>query len=206
MKPLPANPDPPGLVMSDQHQDQNAPDGLESEARASKSSQKKHMRELQDTGGKLLTLPKARLAELPLPEDLLKALAEGRRLKHADAVRRQIRYIAKLIKNADHESIVTALAQLEEDERLFRQRFQQVEALAERLGTGDPDLLEQVLAEYPGLERQRLRQLIRQVLRQHTSSDNNHEDDLRGTDNSDQQRTSNARRKLFDYLRENLKP
>ena len=141
-----------------------------------------------------------------MPEDLLKALAEGRRLKHADAVRRQIRYIAKLIKNADHESIVTALAQLEEDERLFRQRFQQVEALAERLGTGDPDLLEQVLAEYPGLERQRLRQLIRQVRRQHTSSDNNHEDDLRGTDNSDQQRTSNARRKLFDYLRENLKP
>ena len=187
--------------MSDYHNDQDTCGGMNFETHASKSAQKKQMRELQGIGEKLLTLSTARLAKLDLPEQLLKALREGRRLKRVDAVRRQIRYIAKLIKSANHESIVAALAKLDDEERLFRQRFQQVEALAERLSTGDPDLLEQVLAEHPSLERQRLRQLIRQCQKESVEAAQTL---APGNSSNADNKTSTAQRKLFDYLRENL--
>ncbi|HAD10113.1 MAG TPA: hypothetical protein DCF62_11570 [Porticoccaceae bacterium] len=195
--------------MNDPYNDEINPGDTESSARPNKSAQKRQMRDLQATGEKLLGLPKTRLSELPLPDDLIKALAEGRRLKHADAIRRQIRFIAKLIKNADHENILAALNTQEEGERLFRQRFQQVEALGERLGTGDQDLLEQVLAEHPQLERQRIRQLIRLVQKENKDRASGEDSPLTSLNASDQAATirnqpSTAQRKLFDYLRENM--
>lgn len=191
--------------MNDRHNDESASGDTEPGTRPNKSAQKRQMRDLQATGAKLLALPKARLAELPLSGDLIKALAEGRRLKHADAIRRQIRYIAKLIKSADHETILAAIDKQEDNERLFRQRFQQVKALGERLSAGDQDLLEQVLDEHPQLERQRLRQLIRQVNKASASADDKTAGNLTGAGTADQQRTASAQRKLFDYLRQNLR-
>lgn len=195
--------------MNDPYNDEINPGDTESSARPNKSAQKRQMRDLQATGEKLLGLPKARLSELPLPDDLIKALAEGRRLKHADAIRRQIRFIAKLIKNADHGGILAALDKQEEGERLFRQRFQQVEALSERLSAGDQDLLEQLLAEHPQLERQRIRQLIRLVQKENKDRVSSEDSPVTSRNESDQAVTirnqpSTAQRKLFDYLRENM--
>ena len=153
--------------------------------RPSKSARKRAGQALQQLAETLLALPQSHLAEIPLGEPLRKALADSRAITQHEARRRQLQYLGKLMRDADTDAILAALAEREQRGRHFRRHHERIDGLCEQLCTGGDAALTALLAEHPSLERQPLRQLVRNAA-------------------GDADPRSAARRKLFDYLRVHL--
>ena len=84
----------------------------------SRSQRKRDSTALQLQGEKLAFLSPARLAELPLPPDLAKALEEFRRLTSREARRRHLQYIGRVMREAAEEgSLLPVLDALDALER-----------------------------------------------------------------------------------------
>ncbi|HEX9139536.1 MAG TPA: ribosome biogenesis factor YjgA [Steroidobacteraceae bacterium] len=78
-------------------------------ARPSRSARKRAAEQLQRLGVRLLTLKDAQLQALELPEALLEAIIEGRRLRPGPAVARHYQYIGKLMRGIDTAPLEQAL-------------------------------------------------------------------------------------------------
>jgi len=70
----------------------------------SKSQRKREMNELQMIGEKLLDLNNKQLKTLVLPKDLAEAVALAQRLKKTEALRRQVQFIGRLMRELDEET------------------------------------------------------------------------------------------------------
>lgn len=155
--------------------------------RPSKSARKREDQQLQQLAAALLELPATDLAFIPLEPALGAALEATRAITQREARRRQLQYLGKLMRNADHQAIHTALDGLRMRQRQFRQHLERIDGLCQQLITGGDAALAALLNE-PGpaatLDRQQLRQLVRKA--------------------SQADAPDGARRKLFDYLRLHL--
>lgn len=152
----------------------------------SKSLQKRAAEALKDLGERLTGCNAATLAKCDLPAELLAALTEFNRLpnKHG-AKRRQLQFIGKLMRELDEPALARIHAQLNRNVDLEKKRFQQLEVLRDRLLEDDQAALDTVLAQYPGVNVQQLRQLVRLARKER-------EDNL----------TPVSARKLFRFLRD----
>ncbi len=150
----------------------------------SKSARKREMTALQKTGEALLALPAKQFAKVPISEVLRDALELAATLKNREGKRRQMQYVGKLMRSEDHEKIAEVLASFDENSRTFRLQFQRLEKLRDELIDGDNDALTRILEQHPELDRQHLRQLIRQASKER-----------------EQNKGPAASRKLFKYLR-----
>ena len=81
--------------------DENSAD---EEIRISRSQKKRDSTQLQKIGEELAALSPAKLAQLPLTDDLAEAFAEYRKIKNKEAKRRHIQYIGRLMREAQEES------------------------------------------------------------------------------------------------------
>jgi len=127
----------------------------------SKSQRKRDAKKLQELAGTLLQMPEAQFNTLPFPEDLDHALRLGRKIKSHVARKRQMQFIAKLLRQHDLTSILAALEQDRDQLRLSTMRFHILERWRDRL----IDLGDEALAEFctsnPAADAQQIRQLIR---------------------------------------------
>ncbi|ROS06120.1 ribosome-associated protein [Sinobacterium caligoides] len=151
----------------------------------SKSQIKREMHELQKIAQRLVELPKAERARIPLNEKLIDAIATAHRIKSREALRRQIAYTGKVLRTIDIEPIIEALDKIDRGQLELAHRFRRVEAMRDKVVAEGLPALEEVLSNYPGADRQHLRQLTRQI-----------------TKESKEQKPPAAARKLFKYLRE----
>lgn len=126
----------------------------------SKSEMKRDMAALQELGEKLIPLDKKLLATLNLPERLYDALIEAKRLTAHGAISRQKQLIGKLMRQVDPAPIQELLDKIAGVSDRHSGWLHQLERLREKLLT-DPKAIEAFVAEYPQVEVQRLRQLIR---------------------------------------------
>jgi ribosome-associated protein len=78
--------------------------------RPSKTRLKRQMHELQRLGQRLAGLPPAQLQRIELPELLREQIEMARRITAREALRRQLQYIGRLMRNADAEAIRARLA------------------------------------------------------------------------------------------------
>lgn len=83
---------------------------LKGDVEASKTDLKKHSEHLQQLGAALSAWPLGRLQPLALPEKLLDALAEAKRLSHFEAKRRHLQYIGKLMRQLDDDTLAAVEA------------------------------------------------------------------------------------------------
>ena len=86
-----------------------APAGLALE-RPSKTRLKRQMHELQRLGERLAALAPAQLAQIELPEALREQIELTRRITAREALRRQLQYVGRLMRQADADAIRAALA------------------------------------------------------------------------------------------------
>ncbi|WP_237134865.1 ribosome biogenesis factor YjgA [Pseudohongiella sp. O18] len=178
----------------------------------SKTRRKQRMTELQKMGAELMTLNKRQLDLIDLPENLLSAMREYQRLPNRhEAKRRQMQFIGKLMRAADHDAIREALDKLRAPDRQEMRRAQQIEAWGERLLQGDDETVEAFLAEWQHAERQPLRQLLRNCTdagvkplstSEETGSAKTAMENTPEADSSSHAVVAarKARRRLFDYL------
>ena len=130
----------------------------------SKTQVKKEMLDLQDLGRQLVKLPKTQRNQLPLDDSLQDAmlLADKIANKH-EAFKRHIQYIGKLLREADLDAIQQKLDFFANKHQQETQRFHHLEALREQLINEGTPAIEALLSEHPAMERQKLRQLVRQA-------------------------------------------
>ena len=132
---------------------------------ATRTDLKKESDALQDLGEALLGLRPKLLERLQLPEKLVDALAEQKRLTNFEAKRRQMQFIGKLMRKLDESQVEAAKAALEE-QRTGVSREQTHILVAEqwrdRLIVSD-DHLGVWLDQFPATDVQHLRTLMRQV-------------------------------------------
>lgn len=112
----------------------------------------------------LMDLPPSRIPKLKLPEDIVDEIGRTRKITAHIAHKRQLAYLAKQMRRHGDEAFTDARAELGEDRDRQRQEaahMHRLEARRERLlETGDVALGE-LFDEYPDLDRQHLRSLVR---------------------------------------------
>ena len=113
----------------------------------------------------LAELPPAKLARAGLPEDVLREIQNLRRITSHIARKRQLGFLAKMMRRHDDEAFSTARAMLGENREQQRKEtavMHRMEALRERLLDSD-EALQALIDQYPTIDRQHLRSLIRQA-------------------------------------------
>lgn len=166
----------------------------------SKTDLKRESDRLQALGAALLLLNAERLAGLQLPEKLLDAVAQARRITAHEGRRRQMQLIGKLMRKLDVALLDKVQACVAGDGQGHQQETQalhQAEHWRDRL-IADDEALAAWLAEHPDSDSQHLRALIRQARKDNPP--------LTATQVSEGQapRRSRAYRELFQALRERL--
>lgn len=132
----------------------------------SRSQLKRDSQELRDMAEKLVLLAKSQLEKFTLDDSLNAAIKEARRLKNLDARRRQIQYIAKLLRNVDVGEINHSLEKLNHQSQTFRQHSAKLEQWRDRFLDEGNYAIEEFIAQYPMADRQQLRNLQRQACRE----------------------------------------
>jgi ribosome-associated protein len=132
---------------------------------ASRTDLKHESTQLQKLGEDLLTLRAGLLEQLGLPEKLLDALNEARRISNFEGLRRQMQFIGKLMRQLEPDrldEIRTALTEQHAPSAQETLALHQAELWRDRLIAGDDALL-QWMSSNPQTDSQQLRALIRQA-------------------------------------------
>jgi ribosome-associated protein len=128
--------------------------------RPSKSARKREATSLQDLGVQLSGLPDEDIEALDLPENLLAALRELRRLTSHGAQLRQRQYIGKLMRKIDAEPLRAKLADRKRRHDVEIRQFQQIERWRDRLLAEPGAALPELLEEHPHADRDLIERLL----------------------------------------------
>jgi ribosome-associated protein len=121
--------------------------------RPSKSERKRVAHAAQHLGETLIGLRDADLVALNLPERLLDAIREARRMTSRGGGARQRQYIGKLMRDIDLEPIRAALSARSEQSAREAERFKRIESWRERLLVEGSEALHELERWRPGLDR-----------------------------------------------------
>ena len=115
----------------------------------------------------LMELPPSKLARLNLPEDVQREIDNTRRITAHIARKRQMAFLAKVMRRHDDSAFADARAVLGENKERQRQEtaaMHRMEAMRERLlGDEGDTAMSELIATHPQVDRQHLRSLIRQA-------------------------------------------
>ncbi|GAB7563641.1 ribosome biogenesis factor YjgA [Methylobacillus methanolivorans] len=134
----------------------------------SKTKRKAEADAQQAIGVTLVGLPKDKLAKLELPETLLDAVNEAKRINSNGALRRQMQYLGRLMRDIDTAPIVDQLQRWEGSHNEENARFHRLEQWRSRL-LEDESALAEFINEHPNTEAQQIRNLIRNARREHAA-------------------------------------
>lgn len=132
----------------------------EDKAAQSKSQRKREALALQALAEALVRLPQSQLECLPLDDALREGVVHARALSRG-AYRRQLRYLARLLRSSDAEAIGRAHESLERAGDADAARLKRLERWRERLMEEGDAALAKLLDEYPGADTQSIRRLVR---------------------------------------------
>ncbi len=174
--------------MHDDHDDHDADDDF-GDDRPSKSQLKRDMTALQALGEELLTLPEKRVAALNLPEALMDAIKEGRRIVASSArsgKKRHLQLIGKLMRAVDPAPIREAVAEFKLGRAQDSLELHQAERWRERL-VEDDNALQGFIDSFDEVDVQQLRSLIRAARKDRALAP--------------EQRNGRAWRELFQFIK-----
>ena len=135
---------------------------LEEVGPPSKTQLKAEADEKQALGESLLTLRADLMARLDLPDKLLQAITDAKKITNFEGKRRQIQFIGKLMRPLDPEPIRDAINEQANGSAQLTLQLHLAEQWRDKLIESD-DALGQWLTAYPASDAQQLRALIRQA-------------------------------------------
>lgn len=133
----------------------------------SRSQQRREALDVLELAGTLASLSEAQIARVPVPEALMPHIVETRRITSNIARKRQLAFLAKQMRKLDDEELQAMRDALDEKSEASRAEvaaMHRVEAWRTRLIDGGDEALAELLALHPDADRQRLRQLVRNVV------------------------------------------
>ena len=132
---------------------------------ASRTDLKRESDELQDLGKDLLGLRSDLFDAVGLPEKLVDAIAEAKRITNFEGKRRQMQYVGKLMRKLDPAQVAAARQALDEQHKgsaTEKLQLHLAEQWRDRL-IADDNTLAPWMADHPDTDTQQLRALIRQA-------------------------------------------
>ena len=135
----------------------------------SKTQMKKRMDELQDLGMELTRLSDETLKKIGLPEDLMQAVRDYKKITSNGALKRQNQYIGRLMRETDPAPIRAFLAKRKGENRAHNAFLQRVEQMRERL-IADDAALTGFAAAHPQADISAIRTLIRNTRKEKEQS------------------------------------
>lgn len=136
------------------------PDIKEGARRPNKTQLKRDIKALFDLGQDLIDLPLSKLADFQLSESMRDAIDAARPLKKS-ALKRQLRYIAKIMQEEDIDAIRRRLSQFDQCHQQATDEQHQIEQWRDELLAGDNNLMNELVEKFSNADRQHLRQLVR---------------------------------------------
>ncbi len=155
---------------------------------ASKTQLKQEAERLKKIGLELVDLTKGEREKIPLDAELLEAIELCTRInRKKDGFRRQLQLIGKKLRSREIEPIEKSLANLKSSHTASNRHFHALERIRDSIvNTGDEGI-NQAVSDYPQLERQKLRQLLRTAQKQEKEN-----------------KPPAAAREIFQYLRDEI--
>lgn len=133
--------------------------------RRSKTKAKEEVEALQELGKRLVNVSNDRLKKLDIPESLMDAVREAKRITAHGALRRQIQFIGKLMREVDTEPIQEMLDEIDGISNKANARFHALEKLRANI-IADENLITTLKNDHPDLDVSALRTLRRNVIKE----------------------------------------
>jgi ribosome-associated protein len=147
------------------HQHDDRPKDVEDEEFGpSRTALRRNALDMLKLAKQLMDLPPSRIPKLKLPEDIVDEIGRTRKITAHIAHKRQLAYLSKQMRRHGDEAFVDARAALGEDRDRQRQEaahMHRLEARREKLLENGDVALGELFDEYPQLDRQHLRSLVR---------------------------------------------
>lgn len=153
----------------------------------SKSQMKREMLALQALGEKLVELSVEQIRQLTLPDDLQSAILQAKTIKKHGAKRRQQQYIGRLMRGVDAQDIEAQYEKLTQHSAAAINQLHKIEKWRDRLIHEGDHALTEFMNQYPGVDHQQLRSLIRSAKQELT-----------------QNRPPRAFRKIFQLIKQEM--
>lgn len=129
--------------------------------RTNKTQVKRDVAALADTIKTLVAMSDSELKKIPLDDDQLAAIKAAQTMKMG-ALKRQLQFINKIMRQGDIEHISEAVTEIVQARQGANRAFKQLEKWRERLlNSDDKNAFTEFCEQYPNADIQRLRQLIR---------------------------------------------
>ncbi len=128
--------------------------------RPNKTQLKREIKVLNDLGKELIALPDGALKKVPLSDHMMAAVQDGKRFSRG-ALQRQLRRIATLMQHEDVDAIQQELTRQKQPSKQQTAEFHQLEQWRDRLIDGDEKLLTDLIDQFPLIDRQYIRQVVR---------------------------------------------
>lgn len=149
---------------------------------------KRELDALLSLGKSIAGLSKEQFEAIPLSDVFRQAIVEARRFSKGGALKRQFKFVSKLLRNMDEdevEELFQALDRQLDKDRSASARLHLFEQWRDRLVLEGDGALSAFLTEYPMADRQHLRQLQRKAKQE-----------------VEREKTPATARKIFQYIKE----
>jgi len=143
----------------------------------SRSEQRREALEVLELAEQLMALTRAQLEHLPMDADLRELVIESQRITAPVARKRQLHYLAKIMRREEDEALEAIRQALDHDRGQARREtaeLHRIENWRERLISEGDDALSELVTAYPNADRHRLRQLARTAKEERLHNRNPH--------------------------------
>lgn len=140
--------------------DANLASKLNAEEPISKTQLKAEADQQQALGVRLTELPKDKLLKLDLPDEVITAVLDSKKITANGATRRHKQYLGRLMREIDNAPILEQLARWDGKHTAENAYFHGLERWRDRM-IENVDVLAEFIALYPQTDIQQLRTLIR---------------------------------------------
>lgn len=155
----------------------------------SKTQLKQEAEDIKQLGVALVEFSNAQLDEIPMSDELREAVQLANRInRKKDGFRRQLQLIGKILRKAEIAEIEDGINRLRAHHLRSNDHFHELELLRDNIVAQGDSAIQAVLDKYPDLDRQKLRQLQRQAVKQ-----------------KETEKPPKASREIFQYLKQNIK-
>jgi len=151
----------------------------------SRSQLKREAHAITELGEAMLHLSKSDLAKIPLPDNILDAIQVAKKTPQRSALKRQVQLIGKLLRQTELDPIKLAYDRVINHYQGDVDLHHALEKWRDRLISEGDHALTDLLEQYPTVDRQHIRQLVRSAQKEELNN-----------------KPPKSARELFRYLRD----
>ncbi|HEX7647543.1 MAG TPA: ribosome biogenesis factor YjgA [Noviherbaspirillum sp.] len=140
--------------------------------RPSKSQLKREMTALQELGEELVSQPKERVMRVPMPEDVREAILECQKIKDHEGRRRQMQYVGKKMRTLEEAEVAAIQKVIDSWKGASKAETAALHAIERKRDKllADDKALTELKEQYPEVDVQHLRVLIRNARKEQAES------------------------------------